>query len=142
MSDEKYNLIIEGTLRDKNVPLKTASLLKDKGYNVELQVLAVSKEVSWQSTLDRCEELRKAGAIPRTVDKEKHDAIVNMLPITVKELNLSDRFDNILIMTREHEVLYDRKLHKGIREPDTLLREELNSGLDEPTRHSSPGDNR
>ena len=41
LSREKYNLIIEGTLRTSAVPLKTAELLKSRGYQVELAVLAV-----------------------------------------------------------------------------------------------------
>ena len=128
LSDEKYNLIIEGTLRDKNIPLKTASLLKEKGYYVELDVLAVNKELSWQSTLDRAEWLRQQGAIPRTVAKEKHDAIVTMLPITVGELNKSELFDEVIIMTRFDEVLYRRSDGNPQKDPEKLLREELENG--------------
>lgn len=128
LSEEKYNLIIEGTLRDKNVPLKTASILKEKGYHVELDVLAVNNELSWQSTLDLAEWLRQHGAIPRTVAKEKHNAIVMMLPITVGELNKSELFDEVIIMTRFDEVLYRRSDGNTQKDPEKLLREELENG--------------
>ena len=36
LSREKYNLIIEGTLRTSAVPIRTAELLKSRGYHVEL----------------------------------------------------------------------------------------------------------
>ena len=36
-----YNLIIEGTLRTSEVPLKTARLLRDRGYSVSLALMAV-----------------------------------------------------------------------------------------------------
>ena len=35
-----YNLIIEGTLRTSEVPLKTARLLRDRGYSVSLALMA------------------------------------------------------------------------------------------------------
>ena len=108
LSKEKYNLIIEGTLRDINVPLKTARELEEKDYLVELYIVATSKEQSWQSTLDRGRELEEEGKMPRYVDKEHHDKVVNSLPTTVEELANSDVFYNVIIMRRDQTILYDR----------------------------------
>ena len=47
LSEEKYNLIIEGTLRTAETPINTCQMLKDKGYRVELHVIAVKKEISF-----------------------------------------------------------------------------------------------
>lgn len=108
LSKEKYNLIIEGTLRDINVPLKTARELEGKDYLVELYIVATSKEQSWQSTIDRGKELEENGKMPRYVDKEHHDRVVNSLPATVEELSNSDVFYNVIIMRRDQTILYDR----------------------------------
>ena len=35
LSGEHYNLIIEGTLRTSAVPMKTAALLRERGYSVD-----------------------------------------------------------------------------------------------------------
>ena len=43
LSSEKYNLIIEGTCRNVNVPLNTCNELKQKGYHVELAVMCTDK---------------------------------------------------------------------------------------------------
>lgn len=40
LSQEGYNLLIEGTLRDASVPIATSKLLKEKGYTTELYVMA------------------------------------------------------------------------------------------------------
>lgn len=52
-----YNLLIEGTLRTIDVPKKTAQLLKNKGYEVQLALIATKPELSYLSTLIRYEEL-------------------------------------------------------------------------------------
>ena len=55
-----YNLIIEGTLRTSEVPLKTARLLRDRGYSVSLALMAVKPEISLISCQLRYEQMRIA----------------------------------------------------------------------------------
>lgn len=52
-----YNLLIEGTLRTIDVPKKTAQLLKSRGYEVQLSLIATKPKLSYLSTLIRYEEL-------------------------------------------------------------------------------------
>ncbi|CEY19970.1 type II toxin-antitoxin system antitoxin PezA [Streptococcus pneumoniae] len=52
-----YNLLIEGTLRTIDVPKKTAQLLKSRGYEVQLALIATKPKLSYLSTLIRYEEL-------------------------------------------------------------------------------------
>ena len=42
LSNEKYSLIIEGTCRRAEVPLKTCNDLKEKGYSTELMIICRS----------------------------------------------------------------------------------------------------
>ena len=46
LGKEKYNLIIEGTLRTAELPLKEAYRFKKNGYEVELNVVVVKAEKS------------------------------------------------------------------------------------------------
>lgn len=110
LSDEKYNLIIEGTLRDISVPLNTAESLIRKGYKTRLLVLAVSRQKSWKNTIDRGDSLKEMGLVPRYVKKEHHDKVADSIPHTVSRLSQSDKFGSVLIMNRNKELLYDRSL--------------------------------
>ena len=76
LSDEGYNLVIEGTCRRADVPLKTCGDLKEKGYRVELAIMCTDKEEAWQSTLDRAEKMRELGLSPREVPKEKYQETI------------------------------------------------------------------
>ena len=80
LSDEGYNLVIEGTCRRADVPLKTCGDLKEKGYRVELAIMCTDKEEAWQSTLDRAEKMRELGLSPREVPKEKYQETIFALP--------------------------------------------------------------
>ena len=77
-----YNLIIEGTLRTSEVPLKTARLLRDRGYDVSLALMAVKPElslVSCQLRYERCVlRVQSLGA----VDPNHHLLIVKASSVT------------------------------------------------------------
>ena len=62
-----YNLVIESTLRTAEVPLKTAELLRQRGYGVSLALMAVKPKISLVSCQIRYEEMRVAGTTPRAV---------------------------------------------------------------------------
>ena len=47
LSEKKYNLIIESSLNSPNSALDNGKNLDPKGYKVELQVMATSKQISW-----------------------------------------------------------------------------------------------
>ncbi|WP_097006547.1 zeta toxin family protein [Lacrimispora amygdalina] len=108
LSKEKYNLIIEGTLRDINIPLKTSTLLKNKGYEVDLLIIATDKETSWKNTLKRGKSQEEMNLIPRYVDKNHHDNIVCSLPETIKNLSDNEVFDEVTIMNRNQCIIYDK----------------------------------
>ncbi|MDR3189629.1 MAG: zeta toxin family protein [Lactobacillaceae bacterium] len=77
LSDANYNLIIEGTLRTATTPLKTAALLKEKRYEVNLYAMAVRPELSYLSTLQRYEEMYFIKpTLARATPKEHHDLII------------------------------------------------------------------
>lgn len=106
LSDEGYNLVIEGTCRRADVPLKTCGDLKEKGYRVELAIMCTDKEEAWQSTLDRAEKMRELGLSPREVPKEKYQETIFALPGNVSILYQSGAFDDITLFNRQLEELY------------------------------------
>ena len=106
LSDEGYNLVIEGTCRRADVPLKTCGDLKEKGYRVEMAIMCADKEEAWQSTLDRAEKMRELGLTPREVPKEKYQETIIALPGNVSILYQSGAFDDITLFNRQLEELY------------------------------------
>lgn len=134
LSRDKYNLVIEGTLRDINVPIKTARMLDERDYLVELYIVATNKELSWQSTIERGDNMEDSGKIPRYVDKAHHDRIAETLPETVRNLVNEESIYNIVIMRRDQSIIYDKNEMPDLDPKDILERElagEHVKGIDE-----------
>ena len=53
LSDQGYNLVIEGTGRTTDVPIQTATMLQSKGYETKMYVTAVPKIESYLGTIER-----------------------------------------------------------------------------------------
>ncbi|WP_373262043.1 zeta toxin family protein [Hungatella hathewayi] len=123
LSRDKYNLVIEGTLRDIDVPIKTARMLDERDYLVELYIIATNKELSWQSTIDRGGNMKDSGKIPRYVDKAHHDRITEILPETVRNLENEESIYNIVIMRRDQSIIYDKRETPDLDPKDILKRE-------------------
>lgn len=133
LSDRKYNLIIEGTLRTADVPLNTCHLLKNKDYKVELHLISVKKEISYESTILRYENNIKMHSIPRMTSKEHHDKVVNAICDNLDVIYNKNVFDDIKLFDRDGNTLYS--LEDGVSpvsiEHDKLFgnwsKEEINS---------------
>ena len=110
-----HNLIVEGTLRTAEVPLKTATLLRSHGYRVSLALMAVKPEISLVSCQIRYELcMRIAGTIPRAVDPKHHDRIVRDIVSNLSALEQSGLFDEVRLFSRTREML----VSSGRRRPD------------------------
>ena len=120
---EKYNLIIEGTLRTAELPLKEANAFKKAGYNVELNVVVVKPEKSRLGTLERYEAMLKQGKVPRMAPKEHHDLVVNNIGNNLEIIYNSKAFDNIKLFDRENNLLYNYKENPDVNPKDILNKE-------------------
>lgn len=121
IADRKVNLIIEGTGRTTEIPHKTAKALTEKGYRVELAVIATRPEQSLCSTLLRFYEMNEGGTIPRATAAEAHDYIVNMLPGNLDTLYNDSMISKITIWDRTPERVYDSEM--DYESPSEALRE-------------------
>lgn len=106
LSNEGYNLIIEGTLRNPEVTITTCNMLKGKGYRTDLYVMAVDATTSWESTLNRAKLSREIGNIPRLVPIDKYNYIVNYLVNNVDMIDKSACFDDIHVVDWNSKELY------------------------------------
>ncbi len=114
ISAKSYDLIVEGTLRKTEAALKTATLLKERGYETELAIMAVKPEISYASTILRYEMMLSKNALARFTPKAIHDEIVRNISANADAIYLGQqknvenaRFNNIRIFDRNLNVLYD-----------------------------------
>lgn len=106
LSDEGYNLIIEGTLRNPQITISTCNQLKEKGYRADLYVMAVDATTSWKATINRAKLSRNVGSTPRLVPIDKYNFIVNHLVNSVDIIEKSECFDYIHVVDRDSKELY------------------------------------
>ena len=123
LGKEKYNLIIEGTLRTAELPLKEAYRFKKNGYEVELNIIVVKPEKSYLGTLLRYEQMITKGKTPRMTPKEHHDLVVNSIGNNLEIIYNSKVFDNIKLFDRENKLLYNYKESPGINPKDIIDKE-------------------
>ncbi|MBQ9020434.1 MAG: zeta toxin family protein [Eggerthellaceae bacterium] len=105
-SAEGYNLIVEGTLRTSSAPLKTADLLRSRGYDVSLALMAVKPEISLVSCQIRYEQMRIAGTTPRAVDPAHHAKIVEDIVENLATLERSGVFSSVSLYNRAGVCLF------------------------------------
>ncbi len=109
-----HHLLIEGTLRSAEVPRKTAQLLKTRGYQVSLALLATKPELSYLSTLIRYEEVYAVNpSQARATSKEHHDRIVEHLVDNLRGLENDKLFDRIQIYQRDRCCVFDSETDEG-----------------------------
>lgn len=120
-SQAKYNLIIEGTLRTADVPLRTCQMLKDRSYTVDLDCMAVRPLISYVSTLYRYERMRECGSTPRGTAKAAHDQTVQALPGNLNILFGTRLFDSVRLHLRDGSCFYDSTIDSSLP-ADALLR--------------------
>ncbi|MDR1083189.1 MAG: zeta toxin family protein [Coriobacteriales bacterium] len=107
LSDDGYNLLIEGTLRTTTVLRQTAGLLHSKGYTVELLIMAVKPIISYVSTIERYERMLAVNPeTARATPKEHHDRVVKSLCPNLRELHAKGVFDTIRLYNRALKLLY------------------------------------
>ena len=107
LSKRRYNLVIEGTLRTIETPKTTTKLLQERGYKVNLYVMAVSKQLSYVGTLTRFEDMFINNPLTaRETPKRIHDEMIDKLPVNIDELYQNNIFNEIHLFTRAKEHIY------------------------------------
>ena len=132
--DAKYNIIIDGTLKNVNKAEKLVDNLKDNGYRVDVLIHTCPKEVSWQSVNARYENALKQGRIPRYVPKHVHDQVVEALPANADKLSQSNQIESLTVHNRQ-EKIYDSKIDKGL--PSVSIQNEINKNENKLSQDSS-----
>lgn len=124
LSNRGYNLVIEGTGRTTEVPIKTAEMLQSKGYQTKMYVMAVPKINSYLGTLERYESMFADDSLTaRATPKQAHDIVVKNLPTNLETLHRTGLFSDIRLYDRQGTKLYSSLETPSISLKDTLENE-------------------
>jgi predicted ABC-type ATPase len=109
----KRNVIMDGTLRDKDHTVRLAETYRQAGYKIELNIVATHERNSHTSIFERYEEGLASTRIGRFVEPDFHKAAYEALPKTIQHLEENKFVDKINICSRDNEILYENNLING-----------------------------
>lgn len=109
-SEQRYNMVIEGTMRDANTVAKTMTSLRKAGYLIDARALAVNERLSWQGVLMRYEQQKADRGSGRMTTPAAHQAGYVGVPITVARIEREKLADKLTVYRRGAVVLYTNEL--------------------------------
>ena len=104
----RFNLLIEGTFRTADVPLKELANFKHYGYQTNVLICTCPKEQSWDSTLKRAKEQELQGMQPRYVPREHFDFVIANLANNAERVLQEAKPDGFEVYSRSQK-LFDIK---------------------------------
>ncbi len=117
--EQRFNILIEGTMRDSNVVAATMTGLRDAGYEIDARALAVAFRLSEQGIYQRYEKQKADRGQGRMTTPEAHQAAYDGLPITLARIESEKLADRVTIYRRGAVAIYENELRDGqwLREP-------------------------
>lgn len=118
--NKKSHLVLEGTLRNPDVTLKTAALCTANNYEANLHVVAVHEFISRARIFHRYIGQIHAGGNGRYTLPESHSRAYDMIPTTVEALARSQQFSAITLYDANGETIA-RQHGSELKTPQQLL---------------------
>jgi len=113
IAKERGNMIIEGTMRSSEVPLRTAVLLDGEGYKTSAHVVLTRPEISIADMFLRYEMQKKLVGLARYTKPEIHDEAFKSLPGSILEVCRSPHVARTSLYRRkstDYEIIYEGSL--------------------------------
>lgn len=125
--NKKLNIIIEGTFRTADVPLKTLKTLKDNGYKTFVCIKTCPAEVSWNRCLERYEKgLKEKSGLERYTGRDIHDLVVKNLAKNADIVFKSGLADKFGVVGDGNILLFDSSKNNFNKLPSSAINKELN----------------
>ena len=101
---EKYHIVIEGTFRTADTPIKTLKQFRESGYQTKVMIQTCDKALSWESCLERYNKMLEVNPKEvRYTTKEHHDLVCENLATNVEKVCQSGFVDKVEIFKRDRE---------------------------------------
>ena len=124
--DKKLDVVIEWNLKEPYQPLNSMKELKQKGYQIHVWNLAVSKDISKEAYQMRADVMNDYGHIMRRVSKNFHDSCIAGLPDSLNYLKVhgvdEGIIDQLCVVDRSGKCLWD-KTSEGL--PGDVLKQKI-----------------
>lgn len=91
------NIIVEGTMRNPDVPMRTSQYLKDAGYKVEVYAIAAPAAITQLGIYNRFQEEINSKGVGRLAELSIHDSAINGLSKSLDTLYSQKAVDKISI---------------------------------------------
>jgi hypothetical protein len=111
--EQRFNVIIEGTMRDSNVVAATMNVFRSAGYEIDARALAVNFQLSEQGIYQRYESQKASRGEGRMTTSEAHQAAYDGLPITLARIEAEKLADRLTIYRRGAVPIYENELRDG-----------------------------
>ncbi|MBP5362334.1 MAG: zeta toxin family protein [Ruminococcus sp.] len=109
LSECRYNMIIESPMKSSGTAFWCHDVVTPKGYDVEAWIIATSKEISWEDTINRFLYQFRIGKQARIVPPDYHDNVVENIADAAQEIFASGKVSNMQILTRKGDCKYCMK---------------------------------
>lgn len=129
MMAKGLNVMVEGTMRNPDTPLKTAEQFTQHGYKAEAHVISVNEYASQASCIERYERDLNSTGSGRSVKLESHDEAYNKIPATLQALPKSEQIYNITVYNRNGDVIADLSKGDNVAQKYVTHREEITPEL-------------
>ena len=107
---ERYNVLLEGTLKTPENAANKLAEYKKAGYFVEVRVIAVREETSWQGVVERYEQQKAHAGAGRMTPKEVHDTATSGVLASVEKIESEKLADRVRVDRRGAEEIYSNSL--------------------------------
>ncbi|MFH0134863.1 zeta toxin family protein [Variovorax sp. VaC1] len=130
--EERYNVLLEGTMKTpENAAAKFAEY-KEAGYFIEARVIAVHERASWQGVLGRYEQQKADAGVGRMTPKDVHDAAVSGVLRTVEKIETEQLVDRLRVDRRGAEQIYSNTAVDGAWQHPPGARQAIEGERDRP----------
>ena len=114
LASEKYNVIVDGTLRSLQKTKELISMFKNNGYdNVEIAVTATKPDISKTQIILRYVNALEKKTPARLVPFEVHNDAIVSIPKNLNVIENDNDVDSIKIYDRDCLLLYDSLQNKS-----------------------------
>lgn len=137
----RYNIIVEGTMRSPDVVRQTLDKFREAGYEIHAKAIAVRREASELSIQMRYETQRVERGFGRMTTQEAHNAAYDGVPKSLEQIEQDKLANHVAINTRQAENIYQNELKNGRWTQPPTARAALESerhrqwSLDEIAKH-------
>ncbi|EGT79784.1 putative zeta toxin, P-loop nucleoside triphosphate hydrolase [Haemophilus haemolyticus M21621] len=119
----KFNIVVEGTFRNPNVPISTLSKFEEQGYNTRAMIIAIDKNIAWESTINRYNRDLENGFYARKVEQSSFEEVAANLAKNTKIVLDSGKASLLEVYSRESK-LFDSRVNSP-KELENVVNNEL-----------------